>query len=77
MLDSFASSVLTIAECDVSRRTFVQMTAGSLAASLIPAAADDLTRLSLVEASALVRARKVSPVELTQACLARIELKGV
>ncbi|MGE0406758.1 MAG: amidase [Candidatus Korobacteraceae bacterium] len=33
-----------------------------------------LTRLTLHEASALVRARKVSPVELTQACLDRIEL---
>ena len=51
----------------------MQMTAGGIAASLIPAAADDLTQLSLAEASALVRARKVSPVELTQACLARIE----
>ena len=49
------------------------MTAGGIAASLIPATAGDLTRLSLAEASALVRARKVSPVELTQACLARIE----
>jgi aspartyl-tRNA(Asn)/glutamyl-tRNA(Gln) amidotransferase subunit A len=34
---------------------------------------DDLTALSLMEASALIRSRKVSPVELTQACLARIE----
>ena len=34
---------------------------------------DDLTTLSLLEASALIRARKVSPVELTKACLARIE----
>jgi aspartyl-tRNA(Asn)/glutamyl-tRNA(Gln) amidotransferase subunit A len=32
-----------------------------------------LTGLSLGEASALVRAKKVSPVELTEACLARIE----
>jgi aspartyl-tRNA(Asn)/glutamyl-tRNA(Gln) amidotransferase subunit A len=32
-----------------------------------------LTILSLVEAGELIRARKVSPVELTKACLARIE----
>src|SRR5215510_157026 len=32
-----------------------------------------VTRLSLGEASQLVRNKKVSPVELTQACLARIE----
>jgi aspartyl-tRNA(Asn)/glutamyl-tRNA(Gln) amidotransferase subunit A len=33
---------------------------------------DDLTRLSIREVSELVRKRKVSPVELTTACLARI-----
>ena len=33
----------------------------------------DLTRLSLVDAAALLRRKAVSPVELTQACLARIE----
>jgi aspartyl-tRNA(Asn)/glutamyl-tRNA(Gln) amidotransferase subunit A len=33
----------------------------------------DLTKLSLVEAAELVRKKKVSPVELTKACLARIE----
>jgi len=32
-----------------------------------------LTRLGLAEASELLRTRKVSPVELTRACLARIE----
>jgi aspartyl-tRNA(Asn)/glutamyl-tRNA(Gln) amidotransferase subunit A len=32
-----------------------------------------LTALSLAEVSALVRAKKVSPVELTRACLSRIE----
>src|ERR1700680_3600223 len=34
---------------------------------------DDLTRLSIREVSDLVRKRKVSPVELTKACLARID----
>ena len=33
---------------------------------------DDLTRLTLSEASGLVRARKIASVELTNACLARI-----
>ena len=33
-----------------------------------------LTRLSLSEASQLVRRKKVSPVELTKECLSRIEL---
>jgi len=33
----------------------------------------ELTALSLAEASELVRARQISPVELTQACLKRIE----
>jgi aspartyl-tRNA(Asn)/glutamyl-tRNA(Gln) amidotransferase subunit A len=35
--------------------------------------AGDLAFLSVQEASALVRSKKVSPVELTRACLARIE----
>jgi len=35
--------------------------------------AGELTRLSLREAAELVRRKRVSPVELTQACLARIE----
>ena len=34
---------------------------------------EDLTTLSLQEASARVRARRLSPVDLTQQCLARIE----
>jgi aspartyl-tRNA(Asn)/glutamyl-tRNA(Gln) amidotransferase subunit A len=65
------------------RREFLRLTGGTLAASAwhvrIPAAqqtrrgGDDLALLSLAEASELVRARKVSPVELTSACLARIE----
>ena len=33
----------------------------------------ELTKLTLGEASELIRSRKVSPVELTQACLSRIE----
>jgi aspartyl-tRNA(Asn)/glutamyl-tRNA(Gln) amidotransferase subunit A len=34
---------------------------------------DDLTRMSIREAADLIRAKKVSPVELTTACLARID----
>ena len=34
---------------------------------------DDLTRMSIQEAADLIRAKKVSPVELTTACLARID----
>ena len=34
---------------------------------------EQLARLSLAEASELVRAKKVSPVELTRACLSRVE----
>jgi len=34
---------------------------------------DDLTKLTIREASDLVRKKKVSPVELTQACLVRID----
>src|SRR5579862_2163016 len=47
--------------------------------SLIGAAAawadssEDLSRLSLAEASARIRARAVTPTQLTEACLARIE----
>ena len=35
---------------------------------------DDLAKLSLREASELIRKKKVSPVELTKACLARIDV---
>jgi aspartyl-tRNA(Asn)/glutamyl-tRNA(Gln) amidotransferase subunit A len=34
---------------------------------------DDLTRMSIREAADFIRAKKVSPVELTTACLARID----
>ncbi len=64
------------------RREFLATVAGGYATAALGtrvavAAArgrvDDLTALSLMEASALIRSRKLSPVELTQACLARIE----
>ena len=34
---------------------------------------DDLTDLGVLDAAGLIAARKLSPVELTQACLDRIE----
>jgi aspartyl-tRNA(Asn)/glutamyl-tRNA(Gln) amidotransferase subunit A len=63
------------------RRDFLNLAAGAFAGALStrvlaaqrqqPAA--ELTALSLVDARELIRARRVSPVELTNACLARIE----
>jgi len=72
----------------LSRRRFIETTVASAAGSWIssgarvesetrestvPSNAGDLTALSLTEASNLTRRRKVSPVQLTDACLARIE----
>jgi aspartyl-tRNA(Asn)/glutamyl-tRNA(Gln) amidotransferase subunit A len=63
-----------------TRRRFLALAAGACAGrALSPHAAraqtpsEERIWLSLVEASALVRSKKVSPVELTRACLARIE----
>jgi len=67
---------------DWSRRDFLKTTAGAwtaaawsgaAAAAQAPAAGDDLAWLSLAEASALLRDGKVTSLELTRACLARIE----
>ena len=66
--------------CD--RRDFLSLAAGTFTAAALQARVqaaqlskrpDDLTALSLWDAGDLVRAGKVSPVELTTACLARIE----
>ena len=57
-----------------SRRDFLK--AGlAAAASTVPAfgAAEDLGTLTLKQASDLIRRRDVSPVELTEACLKRID----
>jgi aspartyl-tRNA(Asn)/glutamyl-tRNA(Gln) amidotransferase subunit A len=55
-------------------RTCAALTFGSAAAAQQAASqSDDLAFLSLSEASELIRARKASPVELTRACLTRIE----
>jgi len=71
----------------LSRRDFMRVAASGLASSMIGGAeanmgshgtagragASDPTKLSLSEASELVQAKKISPVELTQECLKRIE----
>ena len=59
----------------VSRREFVLTGLTAAAWSALPSAAQsrDLATLTLKEASDRVRRRDVSPVELTRACLARID----
>src|SRR5229473_5041854 len=73
----------------MSRRSFVKTTLAGAAGALIPRRASSsgragaggrgagygasLSALSLYEASQLVHSKKVSPVELTQECLARFE----
>jgi aspartyl-tRNA(Asn)/glutamyl-tRNA(Gln) amidotransferase subunit A len=68
----------------VSRREFVLTGLAAAAGSALPASAfaqartgsgssDSLARLTLKQASELLRRRDASPVELTEACLARIE----
>jgi len=75
-------------ESPSSRRTFLNTTAAGASGSLLtrlalaksratepsrPINSDDFTKMNLSEAADLVHKRKVSPVELTKACLARIE----
>jgi len=59
-----------------SRRSFLlAATTAAVGLSLKPAfgASQDLTRLTLKEASELLRTKRASPVDLTQACLKNIE----
>src|SRR5262245_16874966 len=72
-----------------SRRAFIETASGGTAGSLIARIditasyahiypqqkpqGQSLTKLTLSEASELVRSKKISPVELTQACLSRID----
>jgi aspartyl-tRNA(Asn)/glutamyl-tRNA(Gln) amidotransferase subunit A len=67
---------------DCSRRDFLRIAGGACAAAAIPSSIEaaqriappiDLPTTSLWEASELVRTKKVSPKELTAACLARIQ----
>jgi aspartyl-tRNA(Asn)/glutamyl-tRNA(Gln) amidotransferase subunit A len=63
------------------RRAFLRTCAGVCAVGALrttarlaaaPTKPGDLTTLTLTEAAALIRSRQISPVELTNACLARI-----
>ena len=58
-----------------SRRDFLSTTIAALAAARLcrADASSDLTALTLKEASDRIHAKKVSPVELTEACLERIK----
>jgi aspartyl-tRNA(Asn)/glutamyl-tRNA(Gln) amidotransferase subunit A len=62
-----------------TRRDLLKQAAACSAAGLLPmtdvraGSATQLTQLGLAEAMGLLRRRALSPVELTQACLARIE----
>jgi aspartyl-tRNA(Asn)/glutamyl-tRNA(Gln) amidotransferase subunit A len=58
----------------MTRRQLLRTAAGCAAASVVlKGKSGEVTQLSLKDASALVRRKAVSPVELTLACLARIE----
>lgn len=73
----------------ISRRSFIKISLAGAAACLVPkpaigevapavraelsASNESVSNLTLAEASQLVRAKKISPVELTKVCLRRIE----
>jgi aspartyl-tRNA(Asn)/glutamyl-tRNA(Gln) amidotransferase subunit A len=57
----------------VNRRDFLIASAGAIAAARAGDPVTDLAALTLKQASDRVRAKKVSPVELTEACLARMK----
>lgn len=57
----------------MDRRTFFATTLGAAAASLARADTSDLTSLTVAQASERLRRRTVSSVDLTRACLARID----
>jgi aspartyl-tRNA(Asn)/glutamyl-tRNA(Gln) amidotransferase subunit A len=58
-----------------SRREFVATSIGAAISSALPtfAASQDLATLTLSQAAGLIRRRDLSPVDLTQACLKRID----
>src|SRR3989440_10093979 len=59
-----------------NRRQFILTRLAALAAarSGFTAQNEEVTNLTLKQASDLIRAKKVSPVELTEACLSRIKV---
>lgn len=67
---------------EISRRSFLALAAAGTAGALLPSAvgatsapadATDVTQLTLQDAAEQIRRKRLSPVALTQACLARIE----
>ena len=67
-------------DSDLSRRSFLAMTAAAAASLGVASrtgtsqhADSDITRLSLQDAAEQLRRKRISPVELTQSCLARIQ----
>src|ERR1700719_385614 len=56
----------------LTRRSFTLSVVGAVAS--LADFAEDLSRMSLAEASARIRARTVTPTQLTEACLARIQI---
>jgi hypothetical protein len=69
-----------VADDDLSRRSFLAITAVAAASfagvpkiSAGHGAGNDVTSLSLRDAAGQVRRKQISPVELTQSCLGRIE----
>ncbi len=57
---------------DISRRSFALTIAGALAAR--GQVLEDLSAMSLAAASAAIRSRAITPTQLTEACLARIQI---
>ena len=66
-----------MSEKPTNRREFLEVSAAAMAASALPAAPQksevDLLPLTIADASKLIAAKKLSPVELTKATLARME----
>src|SRR5438552_545081 len=69
---SFLKCALAGAAGTVMGKLINQTTFADVGAGHSPGTSE-VTQLSLSEASELIRSRKISPVELTQACLSRIE----
>jgi aspartyl-tRNA(Asn)/glutamyl-tRNA(Gln) amidotransferase subunit A len=57
---------------EISRREFIQITAGAAAATAYARpASEELTQLTIAEASKKIRSKEITCLELTQACIAR------
>lgn len=67
------ASLAGVAGAMLGPRTYAMEASAASAVQPIAPPSDALAFLSIQDASALVKARKISPVELTQVCLSRIE----